>query len=752
MAKRPTISLAMILKNEAHHLPKLKASIEGCFDEIHVTDTGSNDGTIEICQSYGWNVHHFKWVDDFSAARNASFEPVKTDFVFWMDGDDVLSNREAFINWRNDAMEFADYWMAPYHYSLDKSGNSLCTFARERAFKVEKGMRWRYFVHEGVTPESQFGPVRPDYIGTWAIKHIRTESDINADRSRNLKIFEKNLHRMDARARYYYGKELFENQNPMDGFKHLVDAIADPDLEAHDRILGIQYACYAAMACNQFQRAIQLAYQGLSLAPNRAEFHVIIGDCQLKLGRLHDAVPSFSAAKSCFNASPQGSNMAGPIFTTHDAYGPYPRNQLARIFANIGDFPRAKEEARQCFSTYNHPESKQILDEVEKYENIVSINVAAKPCDDIVVTSPPQGAYPWDGELALSKGMGGSETAAIEMAQWLHKLSGRPVKVFNPRGESKTFAGVEYISCQKAPEYFQKNKPFMHIAWRHNIKVTDAPTFLWGHDLITPGAENHDNYLKMLCLTPFHARYTTARSGVPASKIHLTRNGIKPERFMTQKTKNPNKIIFPSSPDRGLDRAILVVDRLKEEFPDLELHVFYGFDNMRKFGQADRADHLQKMCDERSWVKYHGFTQQDVLTDHFKESALWLHPCDFIETSCISAMEILACGVYPVTRRLGGLQDTLRNAELSGMATLIDTDCVTESEFQAYTEAARTALREKRWEKVSVDANELSWEKVAQSWLEELPKYFESEEARQLTKGVGNGKSDQDDSIGASAS
>lgn len=740
---RPTLSLAMIMKNEAHNLPRLFASIKDCFDEIHITDTGSTDGSVELAKSLGAIVHHFDWVGDFAAARNYSFSHVKTDFVMWLDLDDVLHNRDAFIAWRDTAMEFADYWMATYHYSLDAAGKPNCSFMRERVMKVDKGFRWRYFVHEGITPDTGTGPIRPDYIATWAVNHMRSADDLKQDKSRNISMFESRLGSLDARMKYYYGKELFENGNSIDAFKWLVDAIADPALDQHDRILGIQYACYAATACNQHERAIALAYQGIQIAPNRAEFYVIVGDSLCKMNKLMEAIPPYSAAKSCTDPTPAGSSVSGAIFSQSEAYGLYPRNQIARIYGQMGNFERGKVEARECLALYNNHETAAILADLEKYASVYSIQGAAKPCEDIVITCPPVGAYEWDAELAKTKGMGGSETAAIEMSKHLHKLSGRPVKIFAPREKAITCDGVEYLPVSGAAEWLAKNKPFAHIAWRHNMKVTDAPTYLWAHDLITMGAENTANYEKMLCLTPFHKRYAIARQGVPENKIHLTRNGIKPERFFDHEqmdngtpgvphrnfAKKWNKIVFPSSPDRGLDRAMRVLDKVRETYPEIELHVFYGFDNMRKFGQAARADMLEAMVKERPWVKYHGFTQQDELIKHFKEASIWLHPCDFIETSCITAMEMLCCGVYPVTRKLGGLMDTLKDAEANGMATLLPHDCVTELEYQAYIRATLEAIAEKKWERVNVDPYENSWETVAASWLNTIlrdPKKAES--------------------------
>lgn len=713
---RPTITLAMIVKNEAENLPRVFGSVMDCFDEVRITDTGSTDNTVEIAEKCGAKVSHFEWCNDFSAARNYSFKDVKTDFVCWLDGDDVLENPAGFRLFRDTVMGLADYWIATYHYSSDANGKAVCSFARERVFRVSKGLQWKYPIHEGVLPDN----VRSQFTPSWAVRHMRTSQDLEKDRSRNLKLFESiKAKGLDPRMQYYYGKELFEAGKPIEATKELLEAAGSPLLEPHDRILALQYACYAYIQCNQFEMAVQIAHQGLQLNPQRAEFYSLIGDCYLKLGKIENAIPYFSAAKNCRIQIPTG--YSAPIFHNEELYSVYPANQLARIYANIGDLEKGVQEAKEVVEKYQNGEAKAIYDEIIKIRDATTGYKNAVPCEDIVITTPPQNAYTWDADIAKSKAMGGSETAAIEMAKHLHKLSGRPVKIFNMRDTDVVCDGVEYISNAKVNEYMCKNKPWLHIAWRHNIKLTDAPTFLWCHDLTTPGAEQHANYEKILCLTPFHKRYVMAMQNIPEYKIHVTRNGIKPELFLGSKTKNPNKIVFPSSPDRGLDRAMRVLDKVREKYPEVELHVFYGIEHLHKWGLGSLADKLKAMMGERPWVKYHGATQQDVLIEHFKEAALWLHPCDFVETSCITAMEMVCCGVYPVTRRLGGLMDTLSVPEKVGMATLIDSDCVTDAEYQLYVDATIRALDEKSWERVTMDARDLSWESVAQEWLETLP-------------------------------
>ncbi|MGG0262779.1 glycosyltransferase family 2 protein [Bacillus mycoides] len=84
------ISLCMIVKNEAHTLDRCLQSIKGIPDEIIIIDTGSTDGTKEIARKWTPHIYDFKWICDFSAARNEAFRHAKMEYIFWLDADDIL--------------------------------------------------------------------------------------------------------------------------------------------------------------------------------------------------------------------------------------------------------------------------------------------------------------------------------------------------------------------------------------------------------------------------------------------------------------------------------------------------------------------------------------------------------------------------------------------------------------------------------------------------------------------------------------
>lgn len=85
-----SLSLCMIVRDEAENLPSCLNSVKAAVDEMVVLDTGSTDETVAIAQSFGAQVHHFDWCDDFSAARNAALHYVTSDWVLVLDADERL--------------------------------------------------------------------------------------------------------------------------------------------------------------------------------------------------------------------------------------------------------------------------------------------------------------------------------------------------------------------------------------------------------------------------------------------------------------------------------------------------------------------------------------------------------------------------------------------------------------------------------------------------------------------------------------
>ena len=86
----PSLSVAMIVKNEAHCLAECLDSVQGIADELVIGDTGSTDDTVAIAERFGARVLRVPWRDDFAAARNEVLAHATGDWLLHLDADEML--------------------------------------------------------------------------------------------------------------------------------------------------------------------------------------------------------------------------------------------------------------------------------------------------------------------------------------------------------------------------------------------------------------------------------------------------------------------------------------------------------------------------------------------------------------------------------------------------------------------------------------------------------------------------------------
>lgn len=89
-----SISLCMIMKNEAKRLPRCLASVQGLVDEIIIVDTGSTDNSIEIAKAHHAKVFVSPWQDDFSIPRNLSIKHATKSWILILDPDELIDRRD----------------------------------------------------------------------------------------------------------------------------------------------------------------------------------------------------------------------------------------------------------------------------------------------------------------------------------------------------------------------------------------------------------------------------------------------------------------------------------------------------------------------------------------------------------------------------------------------------------------------------------------------------------------------------------
>lgn len=206
-----TISLCMIVKNEAAVLARCLESVKDVVDEIVIVDTGSTDETKEIAARYTDQVYDFVWVQDFSAARNAAFGYATKDYQLWLDADDVLPPEEAekLCALKESLPQDIDLVTMKYHTHFDDSGAPVFTATRERLLRREAHFRWQDPVHECIALR---GRILHADIAIW---HKKPKRD-GVPSTRNLDIYralERKAAPLTPRQQYYFARELKDHED-----------------------------------------------------------------------------------------------------------------------------------------------------------------------------------------------------------------------------------------------------------------------------------------------------------------------------------------------------------------------------------------------------------------------------------------------------------------------------------------------------------------------------------------------------------
>jgi tetratricopeptide (TPR) repeat protein len=209
---RPSISLTMIVRDEAADLPACLASVRPLVDEMIVVDTGSRDGTREVARDHGASVFEFAWRDDFAAARNFALDQATTDWALWLDADEVLHAVTPDATWREVGSVPAAvcFLVVPIFDRLPDGGRTL--YRRRRIFRRVPEVRWYHPIHEGLRHVDD-GPHREAAARTLHVVH-HGFADPDARRARgknerNVSILERELAARpdDADVLYFLARE-----------------------------------------------------------------------------------------------------------------------------------------------------------------------------------------------------------------------------------------------------------------------------------------------------------------------------------------------------------------------------------------------------------------------------------------------------------------------------------------------------------------------------------------------------------------
>lgn len=331
-----TVSVCMIVKNEEKVLRRCLDSLKGIWDELVIVDTGSTDSTKKIAYEYTDAVYDFKWIDDFSAARNFAMSKATMDYIYMADADEVI-DKENFTRFKIlkehllPEIEIVQMW-----YANQLECGSVYNFDKELRPKLYKRLREFTFIepiHETVRLE----PVV--FESDIVIEH----RPLNAHSGRDFKTFRKAIERdgfLSDRLTKMYATELMISGKDED-FKEAEDFfLKQSENSPEESILKLSYIILLKIGMIKKDSVFTLKYALKDVALGGTSE----GACLL--GMLYEDLKDYSeAAIWYYNAKYETKPELSVKYSSE-----LPLEGLIRVYEAMGDKETAESYRKEFFS------------------------------------------------------------------------------------------------------------------------------------------------------------------------------------------------------------------------------------------------------------------------------------------------------------------------------------------------------------------------------------------------------------------
>lgn len=285
------------------------------------------------------------------------------------------------------------------------------------------------------------------------------------------------------------------------------------------------------------------------------------------------------------------------------------------------------------------------------------------------------GSMPFGPETPSRASLGGSETAALMLAKAV-AARGHDVTMFCNlpahnapdawKSGQKHEDGVRYVSLDQF-QIFATTQPHDVLIALRDPKIVSIPTLskkkiLWMHDIATKRGMGRAldqmgfTFDEIWAVSEWHKYQIAEATGYAEDRIIALRNGIVKHDGIINIGGVEGQLLYASRPERGLENLIKP-GGVMEHLPDFTLTVamYEHFpEHMRPFYEWVFA-RMETMPN----VKFVGGKPNGELRQMIADSAAYIYPTQFEETSCILARECIEQGTPFITTSVGALPETL---------------------------------------------------------------------------------------------
>lgn len=718
------LALTMIARGAAKTLGPCLDSVKEYVDPIVILLAGRPiDNTERVALEY--TDHVYWWDNDilpdggcshFGQARQASLDKLAEItgpdcWWLWLDADDTVVDaaKLPLLVEQARTKQSGGVWL-PYYYAFLADGTCTTLFERERVMYDPTNFLWRNRVHEIVTPRTPVHWTRSEQV---AIRHNHLAGGNRSVRNLTLLRLMHEEDPNDKRVLFYLGHQHFANEEWAEAaawYERYVD-VADNKLEQWQAYL---YLAKALRKIDRTDQALAASLIALGMAPewrdswfDVAESYAYKGEAErcllfAELGHQREMAPRVVFTNPLDEI---GWNVGLFVETCLFQEGKLDEAlQKVKELQSITntDFLKAKRIAYEEFvRTRDQAEAWLTVLDGQPATNVVGLAQGLAPKFYTIpeVRDAVHGARltlrrrngsaggkhiafycgpslePWAPPVMDDGGIGGSETALMQIARRF-AADGYTVDVFNDCGK---WEGEHDGVCYWQHGRFPKADPYdLLVSWRQGRLSLDEDIgakrlWLWAHDLhygpdgLT--AQSAPGFERILGVSQFHADYLRLvydfLPGHPG--LDFVPNGINLDRFAPNgKERQRHRVVWLSSPDRGLDVLCSLWPSVLRSVPDAELYVYYGFNNMERLAK-NIPQYGQFLRDIRAVMDKPGIVErgrlgQAALAQELQEASVLAYPSSFLETFGIISVEAQAAGVAVLATAIGALPEVVGDA------------------------------------------------------------------------------------------
>lgn len=296
-----SLSLCMIVKNEAETLEKCLRLARPFVDEIVVVDTGSTDGTQEIARGYADVYDEIEWPDSFAAARNHSIDLGTSDFILILDGDEYIEDARQWKAMRRALQDGVVGLVLPVYNLLGENGLIRSDRAlQRRVFLNRPEIRYTGRVHNQIGEEivtyGQRHGLREEVVEA---EVVHTGYSYDAERMKekyrprlNL-ILEEYENSVSPTEQAYYGFQLGVYYKILEEYERAFEVLNDVNhslLTSENAFYSHLVAALAAIRLNRYHAATAHCEAMLQISRTEPMAYFVTGLAMFKTGQQHDGL------------------------------------------------------------------------------------------------------------------------------------------------------------------------------------------------------------------------------------------------------------------------------------------------------------------------------------------------------------------------------------------------------------------------------------------------------------------------------